>query len=237
VFPRSLSRHCVGALAWAGCAALPLLAAASASEAWAKTIRVTIAVPMPSRIDMEGLHKVLVTRFRVEKETPEIDLNHETVAVLRRELRKKTNLEILDVEPPPLPEEPFADLLANTGFWRKLAEGHGADLVLSGEVGFQISDRSGYVQQDQISPVTGQRVRRTVFVNREGFDINLHLFFIRGSTGKILYEDRFTGENTVSGGSNDRLAAFYTLFEQIEDDVLGIVGPARKTAQRSLFTE
>jgi hypothetical protein len=220
----------------AACAVLTLLVV-FAAPVWAKTIRVTISVPMPSRIDMEGLRKVLVTRFVVDKEVQEMNLDHEMVALLRRELHKKTNLEILDVEPPPLPEESFTDLLANTGFWRKLAEAHGADLVLSGEVAFTASDRSGYVQQDQISPVTGQRVRRTVFVNREGFNLNLHLFFIRGSTGKILYEDHFTGENTVSGGSNDRLAALYTLFEQIEDDILGIVVPARKTAQRGLFTD
>ncbi len=200
-------------------------------------MRVTIAVPMPSRLDMQGLRKILVTRFIVDKEVSEFDLNRESVALLRRELRKRTNLEILDVEPPPLPEQPLADLLANTGFWRKLAESHGADLVIAGKVSFEIADRSGYVQVDEISPVTGQRVRRTRFVDREGFNLGLRLFFIRGSTGALLYEDQFTGENTLSGKGNDRLTALFTIFEQFEDDVLGIVVPKTKTAQRNLFTD
>jgi len=33
---------------------------------------------------------------------------------------------------------------------------------------------------DEISPVTGQRVRRTRFVEREGFTLNLSLFFLEG---------------------------------------------------------
>ena len=136
--------------------------------AWAGLLRVAVPVPTPSRIDMQGLRKVLVTRLVVDKDLPEVDLNKEVVTLLRRELRKRTPLEVLDVEPPPLPEEPLPDLLANTGFWRRLAETHGADLVVSGKVSLEISDRSGYVQQDEISPVTGQRVRRTRFVDREG---------------------------------------------------------------------
>ncbi len=209
----------------------------AAGPAFAKTLRVTIAVPMPSRIDMQGLHKALVTRFVVDKDVPEIDLNHETVGLLRRELHKKSSLDVLEVEPPPLPEQPLTDLLANSGFWRKLAESNGADLLISGKVSFEVSDRSGYVQQDEISPVTGQRVRRTRFVDREGFTLNLNLFFIRGSTGKVMYEDHFTGENTLLGKSNDRLTSLFTIFEQIEDDVMGIVSPKGKTAQRNLFTD
>jgi hypothetical protein len=222
-------RACAAALAFASLAV--------AAPAGAKTLRVTIAVPMPSRIDMTGLHRVLVTRMVVDKDLPEIDLNKETVSLLRRELRRKTDLQILDVEPPPLPEQPFADLLANSGYWRKLAEPHEADLVITGKVSFAVSDRSGYVTMDEISQVTGQRVRRTRFVDREGFTLNLDLVFLRGSTGTILYEDRFNGENTLPGKSNDRLTSLFTIFEQIEQDVLGIVSPKGKTAQRTLFTD
>ena len=225
------------ASALATASSLLLAAGGGTGPALAKTMRVTIAVPMPSRLDMQGLRKILVTRFIVDKEVSEFDLNRESVALLRRELRKRTNLEILDVEPPPLPEQPLADLLANTGFWRKLAESHGADLVIAGKVSFEIADRSGYVQVDEISPVTGQRVRRTRFVDREGFNLALRLFFIRGSTGALLYEDQFTGENTLPGKGNDRLTGLFTIFEQFEDDVLGIVVPKTKTAQRNLFTD
>jgi hypothetical protein len=199
--------------------------------------RVTINAPMPARLDMTGIRKVLVTRFIVDKELPGVDLNKEVVAILRKDLRKKTNLDILDVEPPPLPEQPLKDLLANSGFWRRLAETNGADLILSGKVSFESADRSGYVTQDEISPVTGQRVRRTRFVDREGFTLTLNLFFLDGSTGRLLYEDQFTAENTLPGHGTDRLSALYTLFEQIEDDIVGIVVSKPRPAQRFIFSE
>jgi len=192
---------------------------------------------MPPRLDMTGMRKVLVTRFIVDKELPGVDLNKEIVALLRKTLRKKTNLDILDVEPPPLPEQPLKELLANSGFWRRLGETHGADLIISGKASFESADRSGYVTQDELSPVTGQRVRRTRFVDREGFTLGLNLFFMDGATGRLMYEDQFTGENTLQGHGTDRLTVLYTLFEQFEDDVVGIVVARPKSAQRYIFTE
>ena len=199
--------------------------------------RVTISAPMPARLDMTGIRKVLVTRFIVDKELPGVDLDKEVVGILRKELRRKTNLDILDVEPPPLPEQPLKDLLANSGFWRRLGETHGADLIISGKVSFESADRSGYVTADEISPVTGQRVRRTRFVDREGFTLTLNLFFMDGATGRLLYEDQFTAENTLPGHGTDRLTALYTLFEQFEDDIVGIVVSKPRPAQRFIFTE
>ncbi len=203
----------------------------------AGTTRVIIATPMPSRIDMGGMKKILVTSMLVDKELPGVDVNKEMVKLLRRELRKKTNLNILDVDPPPLPEQPLKDLLANSGFWRRLADTFGADLIISGKVSYDAADRSGFVTMDEISPVTGQRVRRTRFVEREGFTLALSLFFLEGATGRLLYEDQFTGDNTVNGHGTDRLTALYTLFEQFEEDVLSIVVPKPRTAQRFIFNE
>jgi hypothetical protein len=214
-----------------------LLGALGAVPALGDVLRVTITTPVPPRIETAGIRRVLVTRFLVDKDLPDLDLNRELVSLLRREMRKKTTFEILDVEPPSLPEQPLRDLLANNGFWRRMAETHGADLVITGVAGFEVSDRSGFVQQDEISPYTGQRVRRTRYVEREAFNLRLDLFFIQGSTGKLLYEDQFKAENTVVGGGTDRLAALYGLFEQFEEDILGIVVPKAKQAQRYLFTE
>ena len=102
---------------------------------------------------------------------------------------------------------------------------------------YEVADRSGYVTVDEISPVTGQRIRRTRFVDREGYTLNLNLFFLEGATGRLLYEDHFTGENTLVGHGNDHLTILYALFEQFEDEVLGIVTPKARAAQRVIFTE
>ncbi len=231
------ARRGPGRLILACAAALGILPGWQGAALAGEVARVTINAPMPARLDMAGLRKILVTGFIIDKELQGVDLNKEIVALLRKELRKKTSLDILDVEPPPLPEQPLKDLLANSGFWRRLGETHGADLIISGKASFESADRSGYVTQDEISPVTGQRVRRTRFVEREGFTLGLNLFFMDGATGRLLYEDQFTGENTLRGHETDRLTVLYTLFEQFEEDVLGIVVPKPKSAQRFIFTE
>ena len=202
-----------------------------------KVARVTLTVPLPSRMSMEGLRTVLVTRFIIDRADDQVDINGELVPLLRRQLRRRSNLDVLDVAPPALPEQPIEQLLANTGFWRKLASKYGADLVIAGVVSFELSDRSGFIQRDEISPLTGQRVRRTRFVDREGILLDMNMFFIRGSTGRLEYEDHLTGEDTIIGRGTDHLTTLFYMFELFEDDILGIMIPSAKTVQRYLFTD
>lgn len=210
---------------------------AAATEKSGDTVRVTIDVSIPARLDLTGIERVLITRMVVDQEARDLDLGRELVTLLRRELHKRTRLEILDVEPPALPEQPMADLLANSGFWRRLAETHNADLVISGRAAFQTSDRSGFVEVDEISPQTGQRIRRTRYVDREAFSLGFSLFFIRGRTGRLAFEDEFTGERTITGGGGDPLSVLYELFEQMAADVTGIAVAKTKPEQRYLFEE
>ena len=202
-----------------------------------KVSRVSLSVPMPARMSMDGLRTVLVTRFIIDRADAEVDINGELVPLLRRQLRRRSNLHVLDVAPPALPEQPIEQLLANTGFWRKLASKYDADLVIAGVVSFEVSDRSGFIQRDEISPLTGQRVRRTRFVDREGILLDQNMFFIRGSTGRLEYEDHMTGEDTIIGRGHDHLTTLFYMFEQFEDEILGIVVPSVKTVQRYLFTD
>lgn len=218
-------------------AALLLIAAALVGPVRAGVLHVTLTVPTPEVLDMSGIHKILVTRFVIDQEVPDFDLNREMVNGLRRDLRRRTNLEILDVEPPPLPEQPLRDLIANTGFWQRLASRYGADMVIAGRAAFFVSDRSGFVQRDEISPVTGQRIRRTRFEDREAFTLDLNLFFLRGSTGALLYEDQFAADETYIGLANDELSGVHMLFERLEDDIVGIIVPRPRTVQRNLFTD
>jgi Tetratricopeptide repeat len=202
-----------------------------------KVARVTLTVPVPERIDMTGIRRILVTRFVVDHEAAEFDLGKEVVTALRRDLRLRAHLDMIDVDPPALPEQPLKELLANTGFWRKMAEQHEADMIITGETSFTVADRSGYVQMDAISPMTGQRIRRTQFVEREGFILDLRLFFLRGSTGLLLDENHFNGEDTFVGRGTDRLGGMFDLYEQMAEDIRGIVAPRLRQVQRSLFTE
>jgi hypothetical protein len=225
-------RLVAGAIVATALVALPSSATGKVNE-----IRVTLQVPMKEKIDLTGIHRVLLTQLIVDQETPQVDLGKELVDVLRRDLHRRTHLEPDPGPAPALPEQPIRDLLANNGFWRRLADQHGCDLVIAGETSYRTSDRSGYENMDVISPVTGQRVRRTVFVQREAFTLDLRLFFLRGSTGELLHEEHFNADETQAGTGYDRLAALLELYDQMADDIMAVVSPQPRQVQRTIFSE
>jgi hypothetical protein len=216
------------------CAATLAVPAALAKSG---VVKVNLTVPQAAKVDMTGLRRVLVTQMIVDEEVPDFDLSHELVGVLRHDLKEKAGLEMIEVEPPALPEQPIRDLLANTGFWHRMAETYHADLIIAGEASFKTADRSGYVQIDEISPMTGQRVRRTRFVDREAFLLDLRLFIVRGAGGDLAWEDHFSGDKTYNGKGYDRLSGLFDMYEQMADDIRSIVHPRERQVQRTLFNE
>ncbi len=208
-----------------------------AGAAAAGTVQVQVTLPLPEKIDVTGIDTVLVTRLVLLNDNPRVDLNREMTGLIKRELRKKTHLQVLDVEPPPLPEQSLEELTADADFWKDMGQKYGADLILTGSLDYEMSDRSSFITEDFISPTTGQRIRRTRFADREGFTMNLHLYFLRGRTGKLVYDDKFSEDTTVDGRGNDPLSALFGMFEHIEPDVMGIVSPKAKAENRTLFTE
>ena len=207
------------------------------AEAKINEIRVTLAVPMKERIDLTDVRTVLLPQLIVTRETAEVDLGRELVESLRRDLRNGTTLQPVGDPAPPLPEQPLQELLQNTGFWRRLADKYGADLIIAGETSYRTADRSGFQEVDAISPVTGQRIRRTVMVQREAFLLDLRLFFLRGSTGELLYEDHYNTETTRNGMGYDRLASLLDLYDQMAGDILAVVSAHPQTVQRTIFSE
>jgi hypothetical protein len=62
---------------------------------------------------------------------------------------------------------------------------------VSGRAVFTTADRSAFVTEDIISPVTGQKIRRTRFAEREEYALEANLWFFKGANGAFLYEDTF----------------------------------------------
>src|SRR4029453_12957787 len=109
-------------------------------------------------------------------------------------MHRYTRFEVLEIEPLPLPEQPIDDAIRNTAYWKRLGARFGADIIIGGSLEFTSRDQSGFVQEDYISEITGQRVRRTRWIEREAFKMDLGLYFFRGSSGDLLFEDHFTEE-------------------------------------------
>jgi len=199
-------------------------------------VEVGVELPVPARINTRFVKTILVAQF-LAPEHASVDVGKEFVRFVRRELHKGTQFEILDVEPPALPEQPIEDLLKNDVFWRHLGEEYGADLIVSGRAVFTTADRSAFVTEDIISPVTGQKIRRTRFAEREEYALEANLWFFKGANGAFLYEDTFHDRQVYEGKSNDALQIFYNLAERLTPDLVGVVAPQKRTEVRYLFEE
>ncbi len=209
--------------------------AALTQAAAAGVISVPVKIPVAEKLDMRGVRRVLVASF-LQSEHPTLRLKDEIIRVLRSDLRRHTGLEVVESDPPELPAQNLDTLLKNSSFWSDIAERYGADLVVSGVVKFESFDRSGYVQEDYVSPVTGERKRRTRFAERQGFTLELDLYFFRGDTGALVYEDSFSEDSIQEGSSADHLTVFFELTARLEPEILGIVSPRQREEQRYLFS-
>lgn len=220
----------------AGALPVVLLAAFVASPGFAGEVAVQVKLPIPQKIDVTGMRRLLVAGFRTE-DHPELDVDLEFIDFTRDMLRKRSSFEILDVEPPPLPEQELKDIIRNAAYWRRLARRYTADLIIAGTLEFERTDKSGFVQEDIISPYTGQRLRRTRYMEREGFEMSSRLYYFKGETGELLYEQRLSEEAAFDGLGHDGLAALHQLTERTIPEVLGVLMPRQKTETRYLFTQ
>jgi hypothetical protein len=180
--------------------------------------------------------RLLVGGFRAV-DHPRLDLPREVNASLRALFRKKTGFEVLDVEPLPLPEQTIEEVLRNSDYWKRVGARFNADLIVAGTVEFGSSDQSGFVQEDVISELTGQRLRRSRWVERESFKLDLGLFFIRASSGELLYEDHFIEDMAFEGKLNDDLTVLHQVVDRVSEGILGIVTTRPRIEMRHLFTE
>jgi len=201
------------------------------------TLRVVARFKLPPRLDLEGYGNLLVASFLTE-ENDLLDTNRELTRYLRSEFRKHGQLDVVDVTPAPaIPEQTVEDLLANSEFWKHLGREHRADLIVSGVVSYSRRETSGFRDVDVVSPLTGQKVRETRFVEQEEFTYAMEVFFIDGATGELKFRDRLERSSSYPGTSNDSLTAFYGLVESITKDVLAVVSPRVREDVRLVYRD
>ena len=86
-----------------------------------------------------------------------------------------------------------------------------------------------------ISAQTGQKVRRSQFVEQERFTYVLDLIFMDGSTGSLRYRDRLQRSAVFPGSQNDPITAFFELSESLREDLLSIIRPRLLQDVRIIF--
>jgi len=139
---------------------------------------VPIETPIQSKLDVSAFSRVLVAGF-VAGGLEDIDVNRETVRLLRSQLRNNSDLEVLETDvlaldeivvsqananenetkfqSEQLPEEInnerdlelFERIFSNTDYWKRLGEEHQNPLIVTGTVLFTPHSRSGFVTHEQ----------------------------------------------------------------------------------------
>ena len=153
-----------------------LLAAGCASF-----VEVPVETPLQSKLDVSSFRRVLIAGFVTEMGESDVDLGAETARLLQNQLRSNSRLQVVEPDRPPLQDaldkvtermgeagkynkgerDQFkleADrLLADAEFWRKIGEEYQQPLIVTGKLGFDVQNRSGFQPDERVTRQPGGR--------------------------------------------------------------------------------
>jgi hypothetical protein len=241
-----------------------LLLACLASSACASFVEVPVETPLQSKIDVSTFRRILIAGFVTELGESDIELSSETVRLLQNQLRSNTKLQVLEPDRPPLNDvlEGVLESLGEGGkynkqekdqfkleadralqdadYWRKIGEEFQNPLIISGRLGFETQNRSGFQAEERVvrSPTSGQPrlVRANRYLERKGFSLNADFHFIDGRTGQTLHKEKFTEE--VLYGEDQKispLSSYFELMDRLLPNFLGVISPQKIRGTRVLL--
>ncbi|MDH3744851.1 MAG: hypothetical protein OES47_07100 [Acidobacteriota bacterium] len=209
----------------------------------ASGVEVKFTVPVRARLDLMDRSTITLAPFLVVTEEGEgtierrgLDVQSEFEGYLRRLLKRRTRLKLLDSMPIDYPSFDLAELSADTDFWRVVGERSGADLILAGSLDFDIQDRSGYRTEEYVSPFDGRTYYRQVLVDQTGFEYDIVMEVFDGKTGERLYIDNFKDFKQFEGESVDPLEGMFENLRALEDRITGVFSQKQVETSRILLT-
>jgi hypothetical protein len=239
---------------------LPALLAAGC----AGVVEVPVETPLQSKLDVSTFRRILIAGFVTDLEPSELDLSAETSRLLQNQLRSNTKLQVLEPDRPPL-QGALEGVLAKLGeqgrynkeeknqfrleadrllqdpeFWRKLGEEYQQPLVVTGKLGFEVQDRSGFQPEQRVvrRPTDGRPtlVQGNRYSERKGFSLNADFYFIDTKTGELLHKERFTEEVLYSEEQRiSPLSAYFELMDRLLPNFLGVITPQKIRGTRVLL--
>ena len=209
----------------------------------AGTVEVSFSVPVRAKIDLLGRDSITLAPFLVVTEEGDgaierrgLNVQDEFEGYLRRLLKRRSRLKLIDSGPIDYPTYDLEELIENRDFWRLVGESTGADLILSGSLDFDIQDRSGYRTEEYVSPFDGRTYYRQVLVEQTGFEYDIVMEVFDGATGERLYSDNFKDFKQFEGESVDPLDGMFENLYALEDRISGVFSQKRVETSRVLFT-
>ena len=227
-------------LAWT--AVLLLAAAAGCSSVQ----QVRLRLPLKPRLPLRGNEKVVLAPFLIvteadkvrDKRLANVDIQGEFHRFLKRQIEKKTKLEV--VEAPSdlkLPTQNLTELGRSVEFWRALGATTGGEVLVSGSLEFRVEDRSGYKTEEYVSPINGQTYYRQVYVEQSGFLFDIVFMVFDGHSGEKLLQDEFKDfRQTGSANRSDELQGLFENLFSLENQILNLFVAREREADRYLFS-
>jgi hypothetical protein len=173
--------------------------------------KVKLQIPGPSPINLAEYGEVVITNFRVEKETPDLEINKELVDVLESELGRgykgKVTLRTIAWD--------RDELLKDKAFWKELGAGSEKTLFLTGGVRYTQEVRKAMIDGDMKEIDGPFKPVHTGLTERRIFNLVLDLCLIRADTGEIVFRKEYKETRTFSNPNQPFSFAFYELLPRI----------------------
>ena len=231
--------------------------------ACASYIEVPVETPLNSKIDVSSFRRVLIAGFVTEPGASDVDLSSETTRLIQNQLRSATKLQVLEPDRPPLGDalRTLGQQITPTGkysktdrehyrveadkvlldgeYWRKMGEEYQNPLIVSGRLGFEEQNRSGFQSEERVVRDTGNRprlVRGNRYLERKGYSLSAEFYFLDGRTGQLLHKEKFTEE--VLYGEEQKispLSSYFELMDRLLPNFLGVISPQKIRGTRVLL--
>jgi hypothetical protein len=226
-------------------------------------VEVPVETPLQSKLDVTRFRRILIAGFVTDLRDADVDLSAETSRLLQNQLRSNTRIQVLEPDRPPLQtaldnilarldeegayaseeKEQYAleadRLLEDPEFWRKMGEEYQQPLIVTGRLGFDAQNRSGFQAQERVvrdNAGAPRLVRGNQYMERKGFTLSADFYFIDSKTGELIHKERFTEEVLYAERQRiSPLSSYFELMDRLLPNFLGVITPQRIRGTRVLL--
>lgn len=243
--PRKQRRLTATTLSLSLVVALAVAAWLPPSDVFAGVSQVRLKLPLKPRLPLRGNERVALAPFLLvadadkarDKRLANVDLQAEFHRFLKKQMEKKTKLEVIETPADvKLPTQSLVDLGRATEFWISVGAATGAEVIVSGSLEFRVEDRSGYKTEEYVSPINGQTYYRQVYVEQTGFLFDIVFLVLDGRSGEKLLQDEFKDFRQAGGRKADELQGLFENLFSLENQILNLFVSREREADRYIFT-
>jgi len=169
--------------------------------------RTRASLPVEVQIGMSRVDDVWVAGFIAQPGRDKVDLNVETVRLVRQDLRRISGARVVEGEPLTLANQEVFD---DAAYWRRQAEDRRAGLIVTGIVRLLLAPAQMV-----------QRGRRTAYLGQSGRTLDATVVVIDGRSGAVVSRRtlprrmRYANADVSSG-----LPMYFEMMEQSRPDWL-----------------